>query len=72
MSNQAPSQAEVEEAKRKREENERIRDEAGTKFQEISSRYQAAAEVYKTLLRKVEDIDREKSDKEELKELERK
>ena len=72
LSNQAPSQAEVEEAKRKREENERIRDEAGTKFQEISSRYQAAAEVYKTLLGKVEDIDREKSDKEELKELERK
>ena len=72
LSNQAPSQAEVEEAKRKREENERIRDEAGTKFQEISSRYQAAAEVYKTLLGKMEDIDREKSDKEELKELERK
>lgn len=72
VSEQAPSQLEVEEAKKKREQKEKLRDEAAEKFQKVSSRYQAAEEVYQTLLKRVEDIEKEAEEKEELKELGRK
>lgn len=72
VSEQAPSQMEVEKAKKEREQKEKLRDGAAEKFQKICSRYQAAEEVYQTLLKGVEDTEKEEDDKEELKKLERK
>ena len=70
VSEKAPTQAEVEKSKIEREQSEKLRDESVEKLRDISSRYQAALELYQTLFEKVEDMGQEGSDKEELKELE--
>ena len=55
LSEQAPTQAEVEDAKSKRDQREKIRDKAAGAFRNILAEYRMAQELCQTMLKKIKD-----------------